>query len=129
MTKKLEEKTVLVMEDEVDLRIFATRVLEMEGYRVLQAEDGQEGLELVRENREVDLVLLDLRMPRIDGWTVLSQLKSDPELSAIPVIVFSASAEPGQGKEALRMGAAGYLAKPVSAAGLRESVGCIFRKR
>ena len=89
--RKGETKTVLIIEDEFEVRKFASRVLELEGYRVLQIEDGDEGLRLVRRGG-ISLVLLDLRLPGDDGWAVLEQLKKEPELSSIPVIVFTVSA-------------------------------------
>jgi len=121
-------KTVLIIEDEVDVRNFASRVLELEGYRVLQAEDGEEGMRLVGKRR-VALVLLDLRLPGCDGWEVLKQLKSDPELSSIPVIVFTASAALPQRERALNMGAADYLVKPLSAARVKETVIHILHRK
>ncbi len=121
MAKSGEVKTVLIIEDGADVRNFASRVLEMEGYRVLQSENGEEGIRLVKEN-PVSLVLLDLRLPGQDGWAVLTQIKNEPELLAIPVIVFTASAEVSQRERALGMGAADYLVKPLSAARLRKAV-------
>ena len=121
MTKSHEAKTILIIEDEVDVLNFVARLLELEGYRVIPSEDGEEGLRLARE-REVSLVLLDLRMPGHDGWWVLSQMKNDPELSTIPVIVVTASAAERERKRALQAGAADYLVKPVRAASLREAV-------
>ena len=126
MPRDLKVKTVLIIEDEANVRNFASRVLELEGYRVLQAENGDDGLTLAREN-EVNLVLLDLRMPGIDGWGVLEQMKIEPALSAVPVIVFTSSAELPQRQRAFRMGAADYLVKPLSAAGLKRAVTCILR--
>ena len=76
--RKGETKTVLIIEDESEVRNFASRVLELEGYRVLQIEDGDEGLRLVRRGG-ISLVLLDLRLPGDDGWAVLEQLKKEPE--------------------------------------------------
>ena len=127
MPKKRETKTVLVIEDETDVRNFAARVLELEGYWALQAEDGDAGLRLAREN-QVAVVLLDLRLPGYDGWTVLEQMKMEPELSAIPVIVFTASARITQRAKAIRMGAADYLIKPLSAARLRKAVARVLRQ-
>ncbi len=122
MTKMHEAKTVLIIEDEAELRDFASRVLELEGYRVLQAEDGDEGLRLAREERRIALVLLDLKLPGTDGWAVLKQLKKEPELSSIPVIVFTASVAEPQRERALTMGAADYLVKPLSAASLKKVI-------
>lgn len=121
MAKKRETKTVLIIEDEANIRNFASRVLELEGYRVLQAGEGEEGMRLLREGR-VSLLLLDLRLPGRNGWTVLEQIKNEPELSAIPVIVFTASAGVSQQERALSMGAADYLVKPLSSAKLKEAV-------
>ncbi len=128
MVRKGEAKTVLIIEDEAEVRNFASRVLELEGYRILQAEDGDEGLRLARERR-IALVLLDLRLPGDDGWAVLEQLKKEPELSSIPVIVFTASVAEPQRNRALAMGAADYLVKPLSAASLRKSVARILRRK
>lgn len=128
MAKPHKPKTVLIVEDEADVRNFASRVLELEGYRVLQAGDGPEGMRLMKEER-VSLVLLDLRLPGHDGWAALQQIKSEPELSAIPIIVFTASAGVSQRKRALSMGAVGYLVKPLSAARLRKAVACILSQK
>jgi adenylate cyclase len=126
MAKKGNRATILIIEDEDDIRTFASRVLELEGYRALQAGDGDEGLRLARGN-QVAMVLLDLRLPGRDGWAVLSQMKSDPELSSIPVVVFTASAGVPQQSRALAGGAADYLVKPLSATSLRESIARILR--
>ena len=127
--RKGETKTVLIIEDEAEVRNFASRVLELEGYRVLQAEDGYEGLRSMREERRIALVLLDLKLPVDDGWAVLKQLKKEPELSLIPVIVFTASVAEPQRNRALAMGAADYLVKPLSAASLRKSVARVLRRK
>ncbi len=127
MTKTHETKTVLIIEDEAEIRNFASRVLELEGYRVLQAENGEEGMGLVRKSR-ISLVLLDLRLPGHDGWVELEQIKNEPELSAIPVIVFTASAGVSQQERALSMGAADYLVKPLSAARLRKAVARVLHR-
>jgi len=121
MEEKYETKAVLIIEDEADVLNFVSRVLELEGYRVLQAEDGDKGIRMVREN-PIALVLLDLRLPRIDGWLVLLQMKSEPALAEIPVVILTASAGASQRDRALSMGAADYLIKPLSAASLRETV-------
>ena len=125
MAKSSERKTVLIIEDEADIRYFASRVLEFEGYCVLGAESGEEGLKLVRES-QVSLVLLDLRLPGINGWAVLEQMKAEPELLTIPVIIFTASAAVPQQDRALSIGAVDYLVKPVSAASLKEAVARIL---
>ena len=118
---------ILIIEDEEDIRDFAARVLELEGYRVLQAVDGGEGLRMLRQY-PVSLVLLDLRLPDYDGWTLLEELKGDPQLSMVPVVMFTASAAVSRRSQALAIGAADYLVKPLSAAKLKETVHSILTR-
>jgi len=128
MTKQGEKKTILVVEDEAEIRNFISRVLEFEGYHALEAEDGDEGLRLLRGGN-IALVLLDLSLPSRDGWSVIAEMKGEPELSAIPIIVITASAGVSQRGRALSMGAVDYMVKPLSAASLRETVNRILDGR
>lgn len=121
MAKRREAKKVLIIEDEANIQNFASRVLELEGYQVLKASDGERGIEIIRENT-VALVLLDLRLPGRDGWSVLHEIKHDTKLSRIPVIVITAVAETIQRKRTLRMGATEYLIKPMSAHSLAKTI-------
>jgi len=121
MMKRNRKDIVLVIEDEVDVRKFASRVLTLEGFTVLETDNGEQGLKLVRKNK-CALVLLDLRLPGRDGWFVLKKMKEDPALRDVPVIVFTASAGIPQRERALHMGAVDYLIKPLSAAAIRDSI-------
>ena len=127
MVKKRKIDTILIIEDEAEVRNFASRVLELEGYHILQAKDSEEGMMLVKVV-PVSLVLLDLRLPEHNGWEVLEQIKNEPEISEIPVIVFTASAGVLQQEKGLRMGAIDYLVKPLSAACLRETVARVLSR-
>jgi len=109
-----EAKKVLVIEDDADVRSFASWLLELEGYRVLQDKKGDEGLKLARRS-QIDLVLLDLRLTGLDGWSVLEQLKNEQRLASIPVVVFTDSAAISQRTWALATGAIDYLVKLISA--------------
>jgi DNA-binding response OmpR family regulator len=120
-----KNKTVLVIEDETEIQNFIARVLELEGYRVLRADDGVAGLDILRGN-DIALVLLDLRLPGRDGWSVLREMKRKPELCAIPVIVLTAIAETIQRKKTLRMGATRYLVKPLSAHSLSQNISSVL---
>lgn len=122
MAKGRQVKSVLVIEDEADIRRFIHRLLDLEGYQVFEAGDGNEGLRMIKRTRGLSLVLLDLRLPGYDGWVILEKMKHDPKLSAIPVVVFSASAAEWQRKKALSMGAVGYLVKPLDAASLKQAI-------
>ncbi len=121
-------KTVLVIEDETDIQRFIARVLELEGYQVLLAGDGIIALDLLRKN-PVSLVLLDLRLPGPDGWSVLRTIKHSPDLASTPVIVLTAIAEPVQRKKTLRMGAAKYLIKPLSAGSLCRTIASVLNEK
>ena len=123
---KNKTSTILIIEDEGDVLKFASRVLELEGYSILEAEDGERGIALVR-SRKVDLILLDLRLPKRDGWSVLAELNADGTLSKIPVVIFTASAERQQREKVFSMGATACLVKPLSAAHLRETVARTLR--
>ena len=128
MAKRRNRDTILIIEDRAEVRNFAARVCELEGYRVLLTDDGDTGLKLAREN-PVALVLLDLRLSGQDGWSVLEEIKGSPELSALPVVVFTASAGVTQRDRAISMGAADYLVKPVSVSRLKKTLARILRKK
>ncbi len=81
-------KTVLVVDDDPDIRLFSVSVLEENGYTPLEATDGEEGMKLVRDKKP-DLIILDVMMPRQSGIKLYREVKTDPDLKHIPVIVLS----------------------------------------
>jgi CheY-like chemotaxis protein len=101
--------TILLVDDSRLLRVTNHRALIRAGYDVIDAEDGQRGLELAQE-RLPDLILLDMMLPRVSGPEVLRTLKKDPRTKSIPVIVLSALSQKNRGKLA-DDGAAGYVEK------------------
>jgi two-component system phosphate regulon response regulator PhoB len=82
-------KKVLVVDDELDMRIFITTLLETSGYKPLAAEDGVQGLEIARQKKPA-LIILDIMMPKESGISLYRELKNDPALKDIPVIMLSA---------------------------------------
>ncbi len=104
-----EKFTVLVIDDDPMVQHLLRGHLEAEQFRMLSANDGIEGLTLAREARPA-VIILDIHLPRLDGWTVLGELKSDPELSGIPVIMMSVEEQRARG---FSFGACEYLVKPV----------------
>lgn len=104
--------TLLVIEDQATLRANLALLLELEGYRVLTAPDGKEGLEVARRERP-DLILCDQMMPVLDGRGVLAALRSDFAFDHTPFLFLSAFGENGDLDEARRLGADDYLTKPV----------------
>jgi signal transduction histidine kinase len=110
---------MLVIDDDPAVCELMRRVCTREGFDVLTASSGEEGLRLAREKRPA-IITLDVVMPGIDGWTVLTTLKADADLSAIPVIMISISDEKSRG---LALGAANYLVKPVDRDSLAGALG------
>lgn len=100
---------VLVIDDDASVRELVTRFLTKEGFKVRTAIDGQDGLRLARELRP-DVITLDVMMPGLDGWAVLSKLKSDPDLSSIPVVMMTIVSDKNLG---FTLGASDYLTKPI----------------
>jgi PAS domain S-box-containing protein len=105
--------TVLVVEDDLDTCSFLTESLQRSGFRVLVTANGRQGLELAKAEQP-DLVLLDLKLPRMDGYTVLKHLKKSPKTARIPVIIMTGSVTLDEIKrqEFIAMGAANFLPKP-----------------
>ncbi len=101
--------TILVIDDDPSVHDLMQRVLSREGFHVITAQSGQEGLRLAREQAP-DVILLDVRMPNLNGWEVLSRLKSDPELASIPVVMVTIDDDQALGSA---LGAVDYLLKPV----------------
>jgi len=112
---------ILSIEDTSSFRRLIRMTLEFEGFDVIEAEGGQRGLELARENVP-DLILLDLMMPDIGGLVVCKELMKDVRLSKIPVIVLSSSDDSNEIEECLQLGAQGYLLKPFRPAMLLQIV-------
>ena len=102
-------KVLLVIDEDPAVRQIMERLATREGYQLFAAGTGEEGLDLAREKKP-DLITLEVVMPGIDSWTVLKNLKADPQLSGIPVVMVSISDDRDRG---LAMGAADYLVKPV----------------
>jgi DNA-binding response OmpR family regulator len=114
-------RTLLVIEDEAPIRANLIRFLAAEGYAVIAAADGAEGLRLAREKRP-DLVICDILMPQVDGYRVLAELRSDPDMARTPLIFISASADKDDRRRGLDSGAADYITKPFRLAELLAAV-------
>lgn len=111
---------VLAVDDDPTIRRLLQVNLQMEGYEVDLAEDGIYALEKMRENKPA-LVVLDIMMPRMDGWTVCETMKDDPELKDIPVVFLSARAQDADIARGEKLGAA-YMTKPFDPFDLLELV-------
>ncbi|MBC8332916.1 MAG: response regulator [Anaerolineae bacterium] len=116
-------KRVLIIEDDLDNTTLLRIVLEREQYEVICAQDGQDGMAAARASRP-DLIVLDLDMPRLNGWDVLKQLKNDQKMEPIPIVVVTAHLMKDERNKVFAAGGAGYVQKPF---GIQELVGEIQR--
>lgn len=106
-------KRVLVIEDNRDNMTLLVDVLKSLDYEVFQATDGEAGVALARQEKP-DLILMDLSLPKMDGWTATSILKADDHLRHIPIIALTAHAMVGDRDRALAAGCDDYMSKPIS---------------
>ena len=108
----MSSRRILVIEDNPDNMTLIVDVLLSLDYEVLQAADGEKGVELARTERP-DLILMDLSLPRLDGWTATRNIKADEATTAIPVVALTAHAMVGDRERALEAGCDDYISKPI----------------
>jgi two-component system, OmpR family, KDP operon response regulator KdpE len=119
-----KKTTILAADDDPQLLRLITRNLQLEGYDVLAASDGQQALELIESNSP-DLVLLDVMMPKMDGFTVCYRVR---EFSAVPIIIITARGQDQDKVRGLDLGADDYLTKPFSVDELLARVRAVLRR-
>ena len=117
----MAQKSILVIDDEVGFVDAVRMRLEAHGYNVIGAYNGHDGVEKARKDLP-NIILLDLVMPKVNGFEALSRLKSDPRTSLIPVIIVTAASDIEYAFDAGKLGAADYIIKPVSMEVLLELV-------
>jgi len=119
---------VLIVDDSAAIRKILQRMLGQAGFslgKVLEAGDGVEALEKMK-NETVNLVLSDINMPNMDGIQLLSELKANPELKHVPVIMITTEGGEAKVMEAVQLGAAGYVRKPFTADQIKEKLSGLF---
>jgi adenylate cyclase len=115
-------KRILVVDDEPELADMVKMRLEATGYEVITANDGQEGLDRAKAEKP-DLIILDLMLPKIDGYKVCGLLKNDARYSKIPIIIFSARAQQEDVTMGEEVGANAYITKPFEPKVLLSKIG------
>jgi CheY-like chemotaxis protein len=113
-------RRVFVIEDDADTREMLGQVLEIEGYDVVSAGDGQDALRRLRAEPTPSVILLDLMMPGMNGWQFRDEQRRDPTLAAIPVVVLSG--DDGVERKASALGVSGYLRKPIDLGTLLDTL-------
>lgn len=116
-------KTVLTIDDSRTMREMLNHALVEAGYRVLQAVDGVEGLEVLQANGgQVDVVITDINMPRLDGFGVIEGVRADPAHRATPILVLTTESDAAKKERARSAGATGWIVKPFNPVKLVDAV-------
>jgi adenylate cyclase len=124
-----ESGTLLVVDDDGVSRAVLQNLLEIQGHTVVVAKSGAQGLEIAT-SRPLDLILLDLLMPGMDGYEVVEKLKADPKLRTIPVVMISSVEDMPSVVKCVKLGADDYIFKPFDEVLLKARVdSCLERKR
>src|SRR6516225_4681138 len=110
-------KRILVVEDQPDNRRILRDLLTSAGYEIIEAENGQEALEVVARERP-NLILMDIQLPLLDGYEVTRRIKADPALRSIPIIAITSYALSGDESKARAAGCDAYVAKPYNSRAL-----------
>ena len=112
---------ILIVEDNEDNFQLVRFLLERDGFEVISAANGKEGVETAMREKP-DLILMDLSMPEMDGWTAAQKIKAEPETKAIPLLALTAHTLPGDRMRALEAGCDGYISKPINVEYLIKTV-------
>jgi len=113
--------TILYVEDNSDNRKLVRRVLEVEGYSVVEAKDAEQALERLGAE-SINLALMDINMPDMDGYTLTAKIKSMPEYSKLPIVAVTANVMRGDRERSLEAGCDGYIQKPIDIDTLSQQI-------
>ncbi|MEU2060730.1 HAMP domain-containing protein [Streptomyces sp. NPDC013455] len=117
-------RTILVVDDDARNLFALSGILELHGFRVLHAENGRKGIETLVNNPDVELVLMDVMMPEMDGYTATAEIRRMPQYADLPVIAVTAKAMQGDREKSLASGASDYVTKPVDT---HDLIACVRR--
>ncbi|MEW5356597.1 HAMP domain-containing protein [Streptomyces sp. 16-176A] len=117
-------RTVLVVDDDARNLFALSGILELYGFRVLHAENGRKGIETLLAHPEIALVLMDVMMPEMDGYTATAEIRKLPQYAELPIIAVTAKAMPGDREKSLSSGASDYVTKPVDT---HDLIACVRR--
>ncbi|HKL38920.1 MAG TPA: response regulator [Bacteroidales bacterium] len=114
--------SILVVDDSGTNLFLLERLLEDEGYQVIAIDNAREALDYLKKKNNIQLILLDIMMPGIDGFEFMDKLSEEPSLKEIPVVMVTAKNDQASQKKALSMGAVGFMAKPLDLNKLRNLI-------
>lgn len=121
----MDKLKILVVDDESRMRKLVKDFLEREGFQVIEAGDGQEAIELFYENKDIALIILDVMMPRMDGWQTCREIRKD---SKVPIIMLTARSDERDELQGFELGVDEYISKPFSPKILVARVNAILRR-
>ncbi len=117
----------MIVDDEMDTLLTTKRALEIDGYNVIEANDGKKALEIIRIENP-DIILLDLMLPEMDGFDVCKKVKTDPLYGHIPIIMLTAKGEIKDKVDGIEIGADDYVTKPFNLSELKARIKMILRR-
>lgn len=120
--------TILYIEDNFDNRMLVRRVLSAAGYEVVEAENAGAGLEWLKKNRP-DMILMDINMPDVDGYTLTAQIRTLDGFAEIPIVALTANVMRGDREKSLEAGCDGYIQKPIDIDLLPDQILRYLRKK
>jgi CheY-like chemotaxis protein len=123
----MEPARILVVEDNLMNMELAVDLLSLQGYKVLEAHTGPEALEIIN-TEEIDLILMDVQLPGMDGLDVTKKLKENPKTKDIPIVALTAHAMKGDEERILRQGCTGYISKPIDTREFPKAVAKFIKK-
>jgi len=119
--------TILYVEDNISNRVLVRRILAADGYEVIEAENAQHTLDII-EGLNPDLILMDINMPDMDGYTLTGKLKEIPRLAKVPIIALTANVMRGDKERTLNAGCDGYIQKPIDVDTFADQVNQILQE-
>jgi two-component system chemotaxis response regulator CheY len=119
-------KKIVIVEDSKTIRLFLTEALTEMGYEVVQAENGFEGLELIKSLKTIDLILSDINMPRMDGLTMIHNIRTTTNHKSTPIVVLTTQSDKETILTARKFGVSGWLVKPPEVAAIKAMLEKVF---
>lgn len=117
----MSKTTILYIEDNLENRILVRRVLQASGFKIVEAEDGVQGIQIAQDLKP-DLILMDINLPEMDGYEVTARLKRLKHLRGVPIVAMTANVMKGDREKTLEAGCDGYIQKPIDVDLLPEQI-------
>jgi chemosensory pili system protein ChpA (sensor histidine kinase/response regulator) len=126
--QQTQENAILVVDDSINMRQYLAMILERAGYQVEQAKDGQEAVDKLLSGLTVQAIICDIEMPRLDGYGVLTELRSRPDFQDLPIAMLTSRSSEKHRKLAMNLGASAYFSKPCTDQELLQSLQGLLKK-